>query len=147
MQQKALSVNRFFVKPVMLEEEFEVLYEILLSPKVNVNRLYSKMKGKISKARLLNILRKLNREGLIEVVRDPRHKQRLLLSVREDVRSIANYILSPLSGPKGSNVLGKIEGLVGAYLEIARRISNPEVKEFLRMLVARQVDNLLASEL
>lgn len=140
-------MNRFFVKPVMLEEEFEVLYEILLSPKVNVNRLYSKMKGKISKARLLNILRKLNREGLIEVVRDPRHKQRLLLSVREDVRSIANYILSPLSGPKGSNVLGKIEGLVGAYLEIARRISNPEVKEFLRMLVARQVDNLLASEL
>ncbi|AKG38358.1 hypothetical protein MA03_02445 [Infirmifilum uzonense] len=129
----------------MSEEEFEVLFEILRSPHISVNKLYQRMKGRISKARLIKILRNLNKEGFLKVERDPRHKQKLHLRVSEDVERLAGSLMGALSTLRDTSVANQIESLLNTYHELASRVTRPELRDFLRSLIKRQVDSLITN--
>jgi len=127
----------------MRDEEFEVLYEILKSPSISVNRLYAKLKGKVSKVKLIALVRNLREAGLVKAVSDPRHKQRIMLFLREDVQGLAQSLLvRTLNG--GSDVAREVERLVRAYTEAASKVRDPIAVEFLRKLVSAQVYSLLS---
>jgi DNA-binding MarR family transcriptional regulator len=128
----------------MLDEEFEVLYEVLLYPSINVNKLYQSLSGKISKVKLIALIKRLSDLGLIRTVRDPRHKQRIMLFLREDIQALAQRFLIEPINDKGRDVVKEAERLIRSYMEVASSIRDPVAKEFLKKLVTVEVDRLLS---
>lgn len=128
----------------MLDEEFEVLYEILLYPSINVNKLYQSLSGKISKVKLISLIKRLSDLGLIRTVRDPRHKQRIMLFLREDIQALAQRFLIEPINDKGRDVVKEAERLIRSYMEVASSVRDPVAKEFLKKLVTLEVDRLLS---
>jgi DNA-binding MarR family transcriptional regulator len=128
----------------MLDEEFEVLYEVLLYPSINVNKLYQSLSGKISKAKLISLIKRLSDLGLIRTVRDPRHKQRIMLFIREDIQALAQRFLIEPINDKGRDVVKEAERLIRSYMEVASSVRDPVAKEFLKKLVTVEVDRLLS---
>jgi DNA-binding MarR family transcriptional regulator len=128
----------------MLDEEFEVLYEVLLYPSINVNKLYQSLSGKISKVKLILLIKRLSDLGLIRTVRDPRHKQRIMLFLREDIQALAQRFLIEPINDKGRDVVKEAERLIRSYMEVASSVRDPVAKEFLKKLVTVEVDRLLS---
>jgi len=128
----------------MLDEEFQVLYEVLLYPSINVNKLYQSLSGKISKVKLISLIKRLSDLGLIRTVRDPRHKQRIMLFLREDIQALAQRFLIEPINDKGRDVVKEAERLIRSYMEVASSIRDPVAKEFLKKLVTVEVDRLLS---
>jgi DNA-binding MarR family transcriptional regulator len=128
----------------MLDEEFEVLYEVLLYPSINVNKLYQSLSGKISKVKLISLIKRLSDLGLIRTVRDPRHKQRIMLFLREDIQALAQRFLIEPINEKGRDVVKEAERLIRSYMEVASSVRDPVAKEFLKKLVTVEVDRLLS---
>jgi DNA-binding MarR family transcriptional regulator len=128
----------------MLDEEFEVLYEVLLYPSINVNKLYQSLSGKISKVKLILLIKRLSDLGLIRTVRDPRHKQRIMLFIREDIQALAQRFLIEPINDKGRDVVKEAERLIRSYMEVASSVRDPIAKEFLKKLVTVEVDRLLS---
>jgi DNA-binding MarR family transcriptional regulator len=128
----------------MLDEEFEVLYEVLLYPSINVNKLYQSLSGKISKVKLISLIKRLSDLGLIRTVRDPRHKQRIMLFIREDIQALAQRFLIEPINDKGRDVVKEAERLIRSYMEVASSVRDPIAKEFLKKLVTVEVDRLLS---
>jgi len=128
----------------MLDEEFEVLYEVLLYPSINVNKLYQSLSGKISKVKLISLIKRLSDLGLIRTVRDPRHKQRIMLFLREDLQALAQRFLIEPINDKGRDVVKEAERLIRSYMEVASSVRDPFAKEFLKKLVTVEVDRLLS---
>ncbi|AGT36093.1 hypothetical protein N186_08785 [Thermofilum adornatum] len=128
----------------MLDEEFEVLYEVLLYPSINVNKLYQSLSGKISKVKLISLIKRLSDLGLIRTVRDPRHKQRIMLFLREDIQALAQRFLIEPINDKGRDVVKEAERLIRSYMEVASSVRDPVAKEFLKKLVTVEVDRLLS---
>jgi DNA-binding MarR family transcriptional regulator len=128
----------------MLDEEFEVLYEVLLYPSINVNKLYQSLSGKISKVKLIALIKRLSDLGLIRTVRDPRHKQRIMLFLREDIQALAQRFLIEPINDKGRDVVKEAERLIRSYMEVASSVRDPVAKEFLKKLVTVEVDRLLS---
>lgn len=128
----------------MLDEEFEVLYEVLLYPSINVNKLYQSLSGKISKVKLIALIKRLSDLGLIRTVRDPRHKQRIMLFLREDIQALAQRFLIEPINDKGRDVVKEAERLIRSYMEVASSVRDPIAKEFLKKLVTVEVDRLLS---
>jgi DNA-binding MarR family transcriptional regulator len=128
----------------MLDEEFEVLYEVLLYPSINVNKLYQSLSGKISKVKLILLIKRLSDLGLIRTVRDPRHKQRIMLFLREDIQALAQRFLIEPINDKGRDVVKEAERLIRSYMEVASSVRDPIAKEFLKKLVTVEVDRLLS---
>jgi DNA-binding MarR family transcriptional regulator len=128
----------------MLDEEFDVLYEVLLYPSINVNKLYQSLSGKISKVKLIALIKRLSDLGLIRTVRDPRHKQRIMLFLREDIQALAQgFLIEPIND-KGRDVVKEAERLIRSYMEVASSVRDPFAKEFLKKLVTVEVDRLLS---
>ncbi len=128
----------------MLDEEFEVLYEVLLYPSINVNKLYQSLSGKISKVKLIALIKRLSDLGLIRTVRDPRHKQRIMLFIREDIQALAQrFLIGPIND-KGRDVVKEAERLIRSYMEVASSVRDPVAKEFLKKLVTVEVERLLS---
>jgi DNA-binding MarR family transcriptional regulator len=128
----------------MLDEEFEVLYEVLLYPSINVNKLYQSLSGKISKVKLILLIKRLSDLGLIRTARDPRHKQRIMLFLREDIQALAQRFLIEPINDKGRDVVKEAERLIRSYMEVASSVRDPIAKEFLKKLVTVEVDRLLS---
>lgn len=128
----------------MLDEEFDVLYEVLLYPSINVNKLYQSLNGKISKVKLIALIKRLSDLGLIRTVRDPRHKQRIMLFLREDIQAFAQRFLIEPINDKGRDVVEEAERLIRSYMEVASSVRDPVAKEFLKKLVTVEVDRLLS---
>ena len=128
----------------MLDEEFDVLYEVLLYPSINVNKLYQSLSGKISKVKLILLIKRLSDLGLIRTVRDPRHKQRIMLFIREDIQALAKRFLIEPINYKGRDVVKEAERLIRSYMEVASSVRDPVAKEFLKKLVTVEVDRLLS---
>jgi DNA-binding MarR family transcriptional regulator len=128
----------------MLDEEFDVLYEVLLYPSINVNKLYQSLSGKISKVKLISLIKRLSDLGLIRTVRDPRHKQRIMLFLREDIQALAQRFLIEPINDKGRDVVKEAERLIRSYMEVASSVRDPVAKEFLKKLVTVEVDRLLS---
>lgn len=128
----------------MLDEEFDVLYEVLLYPSINVNKLYQSLSGKISKVKLISLIKRLSDLGLIRTVRDPRHKQRIMLFLREDIQALAQRFLIEPINDKGRDVVKEAERLIRSYMEVASSVRDPFAKEFLKKLVTVEVDRLLS---
>ena len=128
----------------MEDEEFEVLYLILTSPSISVNQLYARLKGKVSKVRLIRLIRRLRRLGLIRTVKDPRHKQRILLFLKDDVQDLArNFLVNTCSAAK-NNIAGEVNRLTSVYVKVASKIRDPVMLDFLKKLVLKQIDRLLS---
>ncbi|MCC5999061.1 MAG: hypothetical protein LM573_08280, partial [Thermofilum sp.] len=106
----------------MLDEEFDVLYEVLLYPSINVNKLYQSLSGKISKVKLILLIKRLSDLGLIRTVRDPRHKQRIMLFIREDIQALAQRFLIEPINDKGRDVVKEAERLIRSYMEVASSV-------------------------
>ena len=131
----------------MEDEEFEVLYAILTSPSISVNQLYARLKGKVSKVRLIRLIRRLRKLGLIRAVKDPKHKQRILLFLKDDVQDLArNFLVKTCSAAK-NNIAGEVDRLTCVYVKVASKIRDPVVLDFLKKLVLKQIDTLLSSVL
>jgi len=129
----------------MKDEEFEVLYTILISPGISVNQLYNKLRGRISKVKLIRLLRELRKPGLIRAMKDPKHKQKILLFLKDDVQDTARKILTKTYTIARNNIVGEIERLTRTYIEIAPKIKNPTMLEFLKKLLLKEIDKLLSS--
>ncbi|MEM3783041.1 MAG: hypothetical protein QXX32_05835, partial [Thermofilum sp.] len=109
----------------MLDEEFEVLYEVLLYPSINVNKLYQSLNGKISKVKLISLIKRLSDLGLIRTVRDPRHKQRIMRFLRDDIQALAQRFLIEPINDKGRDVVKEAERLIRSYMEVASSVRDP----------------------
>ncbi|RLE59140.1 MAG: hypothetical protein DRJ35_06425 [Thermoprotei archaeon] len=122
--------------------EFEILYTVLINPSINVNGLYRRLKGKISKAKLIKLTRKLVKAGLLRAVPDERHKQRILLFVDDKLRKAAESILSAALS-RGGDVLGTAENLIQGYLEIVGELYDPFEQWFLKRLILKILEDVL----
>ena len=127
------------------DDEFEILYAILVSPSISVNQLYRKLKGKVSKVRLLKLLGKLRSLGLIRAIRDPRHKQRIRLFLKEDIQDLAKIFLTEAYTATKESIIEETDRLMKIYVRVAPRVKDPLTLNFLKKLVLKKVDKLLCS--
>ena len=127
------------------DDEFEILYTILVSPSISVNQLYRKLKGKVSKVRLLKLLKKLRSLGLIHVIRDPRHKQRIRLFLKEDIQNLAKFLLTKTYTVNKEGIIKETDRLIKIYIRVASRVKDPLALNFLKKLVLKEIDRLLCS--
>jgi len=127
------------------DDEFEILYTILVSPSISVNQLYRKLKGKVSKVRLLKILGRLRSLGLIHVIRDPRHKQRIRLFLKEDIQDLAKIFLTRTYIVTKEGIVEETDRLMKIYIRVASRVKDPLTLNFLKKLVLKEIDKLLCS--
>jgi len=129
------------------DDEFEILYTILVSPSISVNQLYRKLKGKVSKVRLLKLLKKLRSLGLIRVIRDPRHKQRIRLFLREDIQDLAKFFLAKTYTVTKEGIVKETDRLMKIYIRVASGVKDPLTLNFFKKLVLKEIDKLLCSVL
>jgi len=125
------------------EEEFIVLYAIFESPSISVNQLYRKLRGRISKVKMIEILKKLTDEGLVKKVKDPRHKQRVMLFLKDDVQKLAKSIVDRACETAKNSIVDKADCLLRKYLEVASKIKDPIIRDFLKKLVLAEIADFL----
>jgi len=125
------------------EEEFIVLYAIFESPSISVNQLYRKLKGRISKVKMIEILKKFTNEGLVERVKDPKHKQRVMLFLKDDVQKLARSLVEKARETAKNNIVEKADSILRKYLEVASKIKDPIVRDFLKKLVLAEIAEFL----
>jgi len=125
------------------DEEFMVLYAIFKTPSISVNQLYRRLRGRISKVKMIEVLKKLTEAGLVKRVRDPRHKQRIMLFLKDDVQRLARSIVEKTRETAKNSIVERADSLLRKYLEVASKISDPIVRDFLKRLVLAEIAEFL----
>jgi len=125
------------------DEEFMVLYAIFKTPSISVNQLYRRLRGRISKVKMIEVLKKLTEAGLVKRVRDPRHKQRIMLFLKDDVQRLARSIVEKARETAKNSIVERADSLLRKYLEVASKISDPIVRDFLKRLVLAEIAEFL----
>lgn len=113
---------------------------------IGVNQLSRKLKGKISRVKLIKEIRKLSKLGLLHISRDLRHKQRLLIRVSERVLHIfKEFSLDPLSleGKEVHDLSKRIASLISSYLELAGRLKNPYLICYIKYRLVSEFSELI----
>lgn len=127
---------------MLTEIEFEILYTVLMNPSININRLYKKLRGRVSKNKLIKLTKRLIRIGLIYAVPDKNHKQRLLLFVKEDLKNLADVILNKAL-KRSNDVLDSADSLIKNYIKFVNSVSDPLAQWFLKKLLLKILDEIL----
>jgi len=125
------------------DEEFMVLYTIFKTPSISVNQLYHRLRGRISKVKMIEVLKKLTEAGLVKRVRDPRHKQRIMLFLKDDVQRLARSIVEKTRETAKNSIVERADSLLRKYLIVASKISDPIVRDFLKRLVLAEIAEFL----
>ncbi|RLE98961.1 MAG: hypothetical protein DRJ63_06655 [Thermoprotei archaeon] len=125
------------------DEEFMVLYAIFKTPSISVNQLYRRLRGRISKVKMIEVLKKLTEAGLVKRVRDPRHKQRIMLFLKDDVQRLARSIVEKTRETAKNSIVERADSLLRKYLIVASKISDPIVRDFLKRLVLAEIAEFL----
>lgn len=120
-----------------------VLYAIFKTPSISVNQLYRRLRGRISKVKMIEVLKKLTEAGLVKRVRDPRHKQRIMLFLKDDVQRLARSIVEKARETAKNSIVERADSLLRKYLEVASKISDPIVRDFLKRLVLAEIAEFL----
>jgi len=120
-----------------------VLYAIFKTPSISVNQLYRRLRGRISKVKMIEVLKKLTEAGLVKRVRDPRHKQRIMLFLKDDVQRLARSIVEKARETAKNSIVERADSLLRKYLEVASKTSDPIVRDFLKRLVLAEIAEFL----
>lgn len=120
-----------------------VLYAIFKTPSISVNQLYRRLRGRISKVKMIEVLKKLTEAGLVKRVRDPRHKQRIMLFLKDDVQRLARSIVEKARETAKNSIVERADSLLRKYLIVASKTSDPIVRDFLKRLVLAEIAEFL----
>ena len=120
-----------------------VLYAIFKTPSISVNQLYRRLRGRISKVKMIEVLKKLTEAGLVKRVRDPRHKQRIMLFLKDDVQRLARSIVEKTRETAKNSIVERADSLLRKYLIVASKTSDPIVRDFLKRLVLAEIAEFL----
>ena len=127
------------------DTEFLVLYTIFMTPNIGVNQLYRRLKGKISKAFLIKLLRELSQAGLIKEVKDPFHKQKVRLLIKEDLQQVAKDLLERMQGAAYENLAERMSAALSVYRRAVSKVNKPLFVDFLKKLLLKEIADALES--
>ncbi|RLG41239.1 MAG: hypothetical protein DRO05_04525 [Thermoproteota archaeon] len=115
---------------------------------IGVNQLSRKLKGKVSKVKLIKEIKKLSDLGLLHITRDLRHKQRLLIKASEQVLQIFRVFslnnFAKFERQEVEVISAKIVNLISCYLDWAEKLSDPYLISYLKYKVVSEFSGLIS---
>jgi len=115
---------------------------------IGVNQLSRKLKGKVSKVKLIKEIRKLSDLGLLHITRDLRHKQRLLIKASEQVLQIFRVFslnnFAKFERQEVEVISAKIVNLISCYLDWTEKLSDPYLISYLKYKVVSEFSGLIS---
>jgi DNA-binding HxlR family transcriptional regulator len=121
----------------------EIIDEISYHHKgISFNSLARRLHGRVSRVKLLSEVNTLQREGLILVETDPKHKQRKLFRLGQRLRDVVDKIRS-IEDKASGNPLGDFSSLLSDYVNDIISAREDWRKEFMRHRLQMYVRRML----
>jgi len=98
---------------------------------ISFNSLARRLRGRVSRVKLLNEVNSLQREGLILVETDPKHKQRKLFRLGLRLRDVLDKMRS-IEDKASGNPPGDFSSLLSDYANSISSAREDWYKEFMR---------------
>ncbi|MDH7509268.1 MAG: helix-turn-helix domain-containing protein [Methanomassiliicoccales archaeon] len=98
---------------------------------ISFNQLVRRMKLKVSRVTLLKELRLLTAKGYVKVENDPRHKQRKLFRLGEELHSVIGELRS-IEQKMLDNPIHHLSDFLSFYVEKIRELKDDWMKDFVR---------------
>jgi len=114
---------------------------------IGVNQLSRKLKGKVSKVKLIKEIKRLSELGLLHITRDLRHKQRLLIKASEQVLQIFKVFslnnFAKFERQEVEVIGAKIVNLISCYLDWAEKLSDPYLISYIKYRIVSEFSGLI----
>lgn len=115
---------------------------------LGVNELSRMLRGRVSKVKLIEEIRKLSEEGLVRIKKDPRHKQRSLIVVDERVlEAFDNIKINGETIRDIGNLSEKIKSYIIACSSYISTLTDPIIKKYATYRLLRQFSELMTNVL
>lgn len=109
---------------------------------ITFNRLVERMRRRVSRMTVFRELKNLLSKGYIEIERDPRHKQRKPLRLREDLRKFM-VDLKFLERETLGDSLQNLTGFLTSYIKKIHELKEEWMKDLARYRLRRRMDEIL----
>lgn len=113
---------------------------------LGVNELSKMLKGKVSKVKLIEEIRKLSEEGLVRIKKDPRHKQRSLIVVDERILEAFDNV--KINGETIRDVREfseKLKSYIVACSSYISTLTDPIIKKYATYRLLQQISELMTN--
>lgn len=123
-----------------------VIDEVAKNPGINFNKLANKLKGKISRVKLLKVIKELKNYGILKEIRDKKHKQRLLLNLSETFSTIffkLTYDIENINNINKDKISEIIRKLLDRYFIIIAEFKNDFEKKYAHYRLITQISKLV----
>ncbi|MDW8034436.1 MAG: hypothetical protein RMI79_05875 [Nitrososphaerota archaeon] len=109
------------------------------------NKLADKLRGDLSRIVLSREIKNMYTQGLLRISRDPKHKQKKIISVESNIIDVINRIKEERhNGKIGVRAAFRITlKYIIEYRKLTRNISNPFLKEYVRYRVLKHLEKVL----
>lgn len=111
---------------------------------VSFNVLAERLRGRVSRARLLSEIRSLQHEDLVRAEPDPRHKQRKMFRLGQKLQSALDN-LRPIEEKALEDPLGSMPVLISCYADAIRGAREEWLREFMKHRLQAFVSRSLES--
>jgi DNA-binding HxlR family transcriptional regulator len=110
---------------------------------ISFNSLARRLHGRVSRVKLLSEVNTLQREGLILVETDPKHKQRKLFRLGQRLRDVVVDKMRSIEDEASGNPLGDSSSLLSDYVNDLISAREDWHKEFMRHQLQMYVRRML----
>lgn len=113
---------------------------------LGVNELSRILRGKVSKVKLIEEIRRLSKEGLIKIMKDPGHKQRNLIIASEKVLEAFDSVKINGGAIRDlENLSDKLRNYVLACSSYISTLTDPIVKKYATYRLLKQFSESITS--
>ncbi|MGB9758421.1 MAG: hypothetical protein ACP5KW_00665 [Thermoproteota archaeon] len=115
---------------------------------LGVNELSRMLRGRVSKVKLIEEIRRLSEEGLVRIKKDPRHKQRSLIVADERIlEAFDNVKINGETIKDIGNLSEKLRSYIVACSSYISTLTDPIIKKYATYRLLRQFSELMTSTL
>lgn len=115
---------------------------------LGVNELSRILRGRISKVKLIEEIKKLNEKGLVVIKKDPKHKQRSLIVVDERIlEAFDNVKINEETTRDIVNLSEKLKSYIIVCSNYISTLTDPIIKKYATYRLLRQFSELIVNTL
>ncbi|MGC9201060.1 MAG: hypothetical protein ACP5HX_00085 [Thermoproteota archaeon] len=115
---------------------------------LGVNELSRMLRGRVSKVKLIEEIRRLSEKGLVRIKKDPRHKQKSLIVADERIlEAFDNVKINGETIKDIGNLSEKLRSYIVACSSYISTLTDPIIKKYATYRLLRQFSELMTSTL